>query len=385
MKHQLIGVLLGSLVLSGIGAKGEAQTPTQLYWSSGGPIGGKVCTQISEGASPLEHTWRDNYLCADSDVGFRWSPSGPVQGMDCTQIIEGAEPAQYTWRDNYLCLPKNAPIELRWSPSGPITGLDCVQVHEGRDPYGWADNYLCWSEQARQADLLTITRIKTVKPAGGLDAAGKFLFGAIGAAISAIGSGGVSIGDLYSSGKISVEVGEFLDGQFSGQDDLIVKIDGRTYLPTQGDYYAMQGGQVISPDLQAAIAGAAQIQLIEWDGGSDNDNLGVLTVLGGRSYTGTDIVVLAPAAEDGSIYLISYRVGEGRGNAQAVVKSMLCGTNQCDECKNLDCSNQPYSELDRDGDKPDLLRCPPHFNEAGFIKYPQFLVDDVYLRICRHK
>jgi hypothetical protein len=256
---------------------------------------------------------------------------------------------------------------------------------EGSDPYGWSDNYLCYSEDRRTADLLTITKIKNIKPALGLDSAGKFLFGAIGAAISAIGSGGVSVGDLYSSGKISVQVGEFLDQQFSGQDDLIVKIDGRTYLPSKGPYFPMQGGQVIYPDLRAAIIGAAQFQLIEWDGGSDNDNLGVLTILGGRSYSATDIVVLAPDDEDGSIYLVSYRVDAGLGNPQAVVKSMLCGTNQCDECTRIDCANQPYGELDRDGDKPDLLRCPPHFNEAGFNHYPQVIVEDVYLRICRHK
>jgi hypothetical protein len=148
----------------------------------------------------------------------------------------------------------------------------------------------------------------------------------------------------------------------------------------------MQGGQEIRPHLQASFSGAAQLRLIEWDGGSDNDNLGSLTIIGSRDYTAHDVVVLAPDEEDGSIYLVSYRVEAGRGNPQAVVKSMLCGTNQCDECNRRDCAGQPYGELERDGDKPDLLRCPPHFDEAGFNEYDiTWPAENVFLRICRHK
>jgi hypothetical protein len=383
LRLSLVGTVILAL-LWGPSVLATEETATELYWSSSGPIDGLHCTQIVEGSSPLEHTWRDNYLCADRDVGFRWSSAEPIAGMTCTQIIEGAEPLQYTWRDNYLCLPNESPLTLRWSADGPIAGLDCVQLHEGSDPYGWHDNYLCWSETAWRADLLVITKIRNIKPASGLDAAGKFVFGAIGAAVSAVASSGVSVADLYDGARFGVEVGEFLDQQFSGQDDLIVKVDGRTYLPEQGSYFPMQAGQVIYPDIQAAISGAGQVQLIEWDGGSDNDNLGVLTVLGGRSYSAEDVVVLAPDSEDGSIYVVSYRVEAGRGDPQAVVDSMLCGTNQCDECYQLSCAGQPYGDLDRDGDKPDLLRCPPHFDKAGFNHYPQ-VFEDVYLRICRHK
>ena len=386
MHMKILGLVLGAFVLAGLSAEAEAQSPTQLSWSPSGPIGGLFCTQIVEGASPPEHTWRDNYLCANRDIGLRWSSAGPIAGMRCTQIIEGAEPAQYTWRDNYLCLPQNSPVALTWSASGPLAGLICVHMVEGSDPYGWRDNYLCYNENRQTADLLTITKIKTVKPASGLDSAGKTFFGIVGAAVSSAASGGISAGDLYNGAKYGVQVGEFLDKQFSGQDDLMVRIDGRVYLPTQGNYYAMQGGQEIFPNLQAAIQGAGQLQLIEWDGGSDNDNLGMLTILGGRSYTGTDIVILAPDSEDGSVYLVSYRVDAGMGNPQAVTKSMMCGTNQCEICNRLDCSGQSRGGMDRDGDKPDLLRCPPHFDEAGFREFDMtWPAEDVYLRICRHK
>lgn len=338
----LIGTIL-SVSLSGVA---PARAETRLYWSSAGPIGGLACTQVVEGASPPEHTWRDNYLCAERDIGLRWSSSGPIPGLTCTQISEGAEPPQYTWRDNYLCLPRDSTLSLLWSSSGPVAGLPCVRMDEGSDPYTWQDNFLCWREAVPRADLLTITEIRNIKPAGGLDAAGKFAFGAITAAVSAAASGTVSLGDLYDSGRLGVEVGQFLDRQFSGQDDLIVKIDGRAVLPRQGAYLPMQAGQVVRPNVQASLNGAARLRLIEWDGGSDNDDLGSITIIGGRDYAAKDIVVVAPAAEDGSIYLVSYRVEAGRGDPQAVVRSMLCGTNQCDECLRLDCSGQPYGELD---------------------------------------
>ena len=157
------------------------------------------------------------------------------------------------------------------------------------------------------------------------------------------------------------------DATVTAADDGAIELD-RTV------FYPMGGGQ------------PGDTGRIEWDGGSDNDNLGILTILGGRSYSVTDIVVAAPAAEDGSIYLVSYRVEAGRGNPAAVTKSMMCGTNQCEICNRLDCQHQGRGGMDRDGDKPDLLRCPPHFNEAGFREFDMtWPAEDVYLRICRHK
>ena len=44
-----------------------AHWPSQFAWSSAGPIAGKKCTQILEGADP--HTWSDNYFCWTQDHG----------------------------------------------------------------------------------------------------------------------------------------------------------------------------------------------------------------------------------------------------------------------------------------------------------------------------
>jgi hypothetical protein len=346
MKRSPFFTIAATLAFSLWGQAAAAQWHPDFQWSSAGPIGGLHCTQVVEGASPPEHTWRDNYLCSSRDLGMRWSSSGPIGGMRCTQIAEGAEPPQYTWRDNYLCLPLNSPLILAWSSTGPIAGLDCVQIHESRDPYTWHDNFLCWQGPNQTADLLTITKIRNIKPASGLDNFGRGVFAVIGAAANSVG--GVSLPDLYNGAKYGIEVAEFLDSIFAGHDDLIVKVDGHPILKPIGaspHWTEVDAGQVLYPNARISINGAARLRLIDRDD-SDNENLGDLIILGGRNYSASEIIVTAPDPDDGSIYAISYTVQKGMGDPRRVVASMLCGTNQCDDCRRLDCEGQPYHEDD---------------------------------------
>ncbi|RKH49289.1 peptidase S8 [Corallococcus sp. AB049A] len=118
------------------------QTMPDIAWSSAGPMAGRFCTQVHEGADP--DTWNDNYLCSTVNHGFAWSSAGPIAGMRCTQVYEDAEPASHTWNDNYLCVPTTSPLQLSWSQSGPIAGKLCTLIHEGSDPHAWNDNYLCY-------------------------------------------------------------------------------------------------------------------------------------------------------------------------------------------------------------------------------------------------
>jgi peptidoglycan hydrolase-like protein with peptidoglycan-binding domain len=113
-----------------------------IAWSSAGPIGGRVCTQITEGSDP--DTWNDNWLCSTQDYGIRWSSAGAIGGMRCTQITEGSEPASHTWNDNFLCVPTNSPLNFAWSSAGPIAGKTCVMWHEAADSHTWLDNFLCY-------------------------------------------------------------------------------------------------------------------------------------------------------------------------------------------------------------------------------------------------
>ncbi len=112
-------------------------SPANVWFSYAGPMSGKSCVRINEPADP--HTWNDNYLCSDANLGLKWSYSGPLSGMTCVQINEPADP--HAWQDNYLCSAGN--LGLRWSYAGQIPGMRCILVNEPSDPYGWTDNYLC--------------------------------------------------------------------------------------------------------------------------------------------------------------------------------------------------------------------------------------------------
>lgn len=136
-------------------------------------------------------------------------------------------------------------------------------------------------------------------------------------------------------------------------------------------------------NIKASFQGHARIALIEYDWGSDNDDIGHLDVAGGMDASIDQAFILAPHEEDGSIYLVSYKVHKGKGDPKSVVGYMLCGTNQCDACFNPGCKDQPYDNLDRDKDHEDLKLCPPGMSHHSYKRYPQWWpFADVYLRVC---
>ena len=297
------------------------------------------------------------------------------------------------------------------------------------------------SPAVKATDLITIDRIKCFKPASGLDVAGELAFASIGVAIAtstAIASGGTTgaivagsiIGGAETAfvtwglasaldgsscfiedngnGTSTIDCGVIEIGRPRDQvtvptesiasasihndgapDDLIVKINGRQVVSGSGigTSQSMGAGDVIYPDVSVSFEQGARIQLIEYDFGSDNDDLGTIEISDkyrpGENYTVRDAIVLAPDSEDGSLYFVDYTVTRGAGDASSVTKYMLCGTNQCDACSNDNCVSQDYSSLDRDGDLEDLLDCPYPFETSSYIEYQQILFDDVYLRVCK--
>lgn len=132
-----LGIAGGLLFLGTFG--GEAQALPNFRWSQAGAIPGLACVRIHEDADP--HTWSDNFLCSNKNLGLRWSQVGAIAGMRCTRIHEDADPAP--WGDNFLCAPSNAPYTLSWSQAGTIPGKACTRIHEDADPHAWGDNFLC--------------------------------------------------------------------------------------------------------------------------------------------------------------------------------------------------------------------------------------------------
>merc|ERR1719469_599054 len=134
----------------------------------------------------------------------------------------------------------------------------------------------------------------------------------------------------------------------------------------------MDSGQTKNTNIRVSFQGHARISLLEYDHGSDNDDLGSLDVEGGMDANVPQAVIQAPREEDGSVYHVSFQIQKGKGNPNDVVGYMLCGTNQCDSCMYENCNHQSYGNLDRDKDHGDLKACPRGMRTTRYIKYPQW-------------
>jgi len=258
-----------------------------------------------------------------------------------------------------------------------------------------------------RADTLIIEKIHCQRVATGIDnwaragaaALGGLVAGGITAAgggATAVGTGGatlpvtaVAVAKAAAAGSSAgLSAIEFMNGPTSGQDDLIVTVNGKTVYPEHGKYAAMEAGYSRYPDVSYEFETGCEIQLIEYDSGSDNDDMGSIRVdsaANDRTAPGADYWVdraVVMSEEEGSLYYITYRVI--RSKAKVDMKWALCGTAACKDCSNPNCQGTSNSGLDRDKDKSDLKSCPYPLVTSGYKEYPQsWPFADVYLRICR--
>merc|ERR1719384_1235 len=92
----------------------------------------------------------------------------------------------------------------------------------------------------------------------------------------------------------AVTAGKLLDGHFGGTDNLIVKVNGKQVLPSSGKYQNIDGGEKINTNIRVPFSGGARLALIEYDWGSDNDDLGHLDIKGGMTYQIDSAIITAP-------------------------------------------------------------------------------------------
>lgn len=119
-----------------------------LFWSSAQPSTTAHCILMYEPQEPEAHTWQDNRICMREDYGITWHHdiTGSAASLSgaCTQIVEAKDPNG--WANNYLCA-SNDRYCLRWSSDGKerLQGMECVQIKEVAEPaaHSWDDNYLC--------------------------------------------------------------------------------------------------------------------------------------------------------------------------------------------------------------------------------------------------
>jgi len=254
------------------------------------------------------------------------------------------------------------------------------------------------------SDTLVIEKVQCKQSATGIDnfaiagaaAIGAVIAGGITAAGGVgviLGTGGagapVTFGAIFKAAASGAKGGasalKFLNTQTSGTDDLIININGEHVWPVDGGHGSVSAGENVTMNVRFDFDGAARIQLIEYDSGSDNDDLGSIDVNTdvepGKDYRIVDAVALSK--EEGDLYYVTYRVernDKGKGEA----KYQLCGTAACKICKDDPCCKTTSNQgLDRDGDKPDLKSCPPGFTDKGWKTWDlAWPAEDVYLRIC---
>lgn len=108
-------------------------------WSGTSSLSGMTCTQVMD--SGLRNGWGDNYLCTNTNVGFKFSENGPIQGLKCLNMTE---PSYRVWNDNYLCWNPESGYDFNWSSRGIPPGIPAelsLHVKEvATSP--WDDNYL---------------------------------------------------------------------------------------------------------------------------------------------------------------------------------------------------------------------------------------------------
>merc|ERR1711988_183785 len=256
------------------------------------------------------------------------------------------------------------------------------------------------------ADTLVIEKVTCQRVATGIDNFAKAGAEAIGAliagGITAVGGVGVILGTggtgapvtagavasaAVSGGKAGQKALDFLNSKTSGTDDLIININGEHVWPVGEKHGSIKAGESITPNIEFDFDGYARIQLIEYDWGSDNDNLGsldvnpdVMEVAPEDNYRIDDAIVLNK--DEGDLYYVTYHVTKN-DKGKSIPKWMICGTAACKECESDCCESDSNQGLDRDGDMPDLRTCPPGFTDKGRITYDLWWpADDVYLRIC---
>ncbi|BCE03529.1 hypothetical protein [Marinicellulosiphila megalodicopiae] len=86
----------------------------------------------------------DNVKSIVDGVEFRFSANGQVAGMSCVSVNEPLDPSG--WADNYMCASEN--IGMQWSTEGPIANMTCTNIFETVDPDFTLNNFLCLPENS---------------------------------------------------------------------------------------------------------------------------------------------------------------------------------------------------------------------------------------------
>ena len=143
--------------------------------------------------------------------------------------------------------------------------------------------------------------------------------------------------------KSGLEALKFMDENFSGSDDLFVNIDGKKVFPKGTNYYGINAGESINPNIDFSFEGGCTIQFIEHDRVGAHDNLGTIVINTapydkknpGKDFRVDGAILMSPI--EGSIYLVDYRVERNKG-LEVGEQWQVCGTDMCRRCAERWCA-----------------------------------------------
>lgn len=265
---------------------------------------------------------------------------------------------------------------------------------------------------------LTVTEIKTITPDSGLSIMGsvvlRILAEASGAGTIASGVGYAAYASdhfVFDTNILQPDAGAGWDGftslidrSTSGQDDLIVQVNGTRIIPgtaqvfhegtwatvqlqldpdygaSTGVYQPMFSDSRLIPDTSISFFKYGTLRLIEHDNAgvfaSDSDDMGsiifsaadnglvsegTLSVTRDCFKPGAREAIIDAGLEDDircvgqAIYEVSYKVEPNEGTLEDVPERLICGSDMCADISDL-------SSFDfRDGSESDLLACEPGY------------------------
>ncbi len=191
-------------------------------------------------------------------------------------------------------------------------------------------------------------------------------------------------------------IGE-LDDIFRTPDDLIVRIGGQRVF--SGGEYIFEMPAFVEPFVpidtksftqQASVGsfvGSFNLQLIEYDGFSANDDLG--TIYGRDQNMLTDQlpplneedVELFSSAEDDSHYRVKFKIIPGAGTLDDVPERLFCNTDECQDAREA-FPNDVY--LDGYPSGSDLKACPDGYTDAGetYLGEASYAGTGPWYRVC---
>ena len=191
--------------------------------------------------------------------------------------------------------------------------------------------------------------------------------------------------------KSGLEALKFMDENFSGSDDLFVNIDGKKVFPKGTNYYGINAGESINPNIDFSFEGGCTIQFIEHDRVGAHDNLGTIVINTApydKKNPGKDFRVdnaILMSFIERSIYFVDYRVERNKG-LEVGEQWQVCGTDMCRRCAERWCAGS-HDVLHG----INMFRNKPHSNSNG-CRFPSIHRDlivikdpDWYLQICSTK